>query len=356
MLNPFTRYARGLRRIPYLHWYACETLLRMPLVVCLERELPIPETRGWTVRWPARYSWHRNHTRLNPIRESLQRFVRIEPYEPEAEGFDWHAKGGFPVDAALLDRIGSPGFPKDPNDLRGEIIFVEVAGKRSSFALDYSDYMLISPQIREQTDLIFKCIISADENDPKIIPMGYFPANPRLLAVARRFELRRPAFRKFDLYGRFGSWTDTRDFREALVQRVARSSLEFAGGFGGLRPYAAYLQELRHSRMCLDAPGQAPISFRFAEGMALGAVVVARAPKIKLPSPLVPYVHYLPMREDGADVVDVCCSALRRPAMLDEIVRSAARYFDLNFTAEAIARRLLRHIAPVVSVSRERVG
>ena len=97
------------------------------------------------------------------------------------------------MDPALLDRIGSPGFPKDPNDLRGEIILVEVAGKRSSFALDYSDYMLISPRIREQTDLIFKCILSPEEDDPKIIPMGYFPANPRLLAVARRLEFRRPA-------------------------------------------------------------------------------------------------------------------------------------------------------------------
>jgi hypothetical protein len=103
---------------------------------------------------------------------------------------------GFPVDPALLDRIGSPGFPKDPHDLRGEIVLVEVAGKRSSFALDYSDYMLISPRIREQTDLIFKCILSPEEDDPKIIPMGYFPANPRLLAVARRLELRRPASRK----------------------------------------------------------------------------------------------------------------------------------------------------------------
>ena len=284
MFAPLRHYSRGLQRVPYLHWYAWKAVIRMPVVTCLERELPIPETRGWTIRWPARYSWHRNHTRLNPILEALKRFAKIEPYEPQVEGFDWHAQGGFPVDPALLDRIGSPGFPKDPNDLRGEIILVEVAGKRSSFALDYSDYMLISPRIREETDLIFKCILSPEEDDPKIIPMGYFPANPRLLAVARRLEFRRPASRKFDVFGRFGSWTDTRDFRETLVQRMERSSLAFAGGFGGLRPYAPYLQELRHSRMCLDAPGQAPISFRLAEGMALGAVVVAREPKIKLPS------------------------------------------------------------------------
>ena len=50
------------------------------------------------------------------------------------------------------------------------------------------------------------------------------------------------------------------------------------------------------------------------------------------------------MREDGTDVVDVCSSALQKPAMLERIAINAARYFDLNFTAEAIARRMLRHI------------
>ena len=107
--------------------------------------------------------------------------------------------------------------------------------------------------------------------------------------------------------------------------------------------------------MCLDAPGQAPISFRLAEGMALGrGGSRQRAEHKSCRVPLVPYEHYLPMREDASRCGGRLLVGFAEDPRCWRGSRSTpARYFDLNFTAEAIARRMLRHMARVVSAPRE---
>ena len=129
------------------------------------------------------------------------------------------------------------------------------------------------------------------------------------------------------------------------MERLLKSDLPLRNGFTPLVPYAAYLQELRQSCLCLELPGQAEISERLVEAMALGAVVVARPSRMQLPEPLIPGQHYLPLAEDGSDVVDVCAEALCDPRELRCIAQEAGRYFDLNFSAESMARRILRAAA-----------
>jgi hypothetical protein len=334
-----------LRKLKYAHWYALGAVTPMPLETDLEEALPAADTRGWVIRWPNRYAWEHTHKRLDPIRAELARFAKVEEYDFFP---DWHVKGGFPLDVGDLDCIRVQGYPKNAHDLRGEIIRLTAGGGDFSFAVDLSDYPLVSSQVRDDTDLTFKFCCPQDHH-PRIVPIGYLPSNSGMLAVARRRQRLRAAPRDIGVYGRFGSWTDASNFRIELVEQMARSGLNFVGSFGKLVPYPAYLQELRRSRICLDAPGQGPISYRLAEAMALGAVVVCRGPMVAFPEPLVPHTHYVPMRYDGSDVVEQCRYVLDDPARQDEIANLAAAYYDRNFTAAAIARRMLRHMAEVVA-------
>jgi hypothetical protein len=336
---------RRLAALPYAHWYAAASLRpRMPLATKLDQELPLPDMAGWTVRWPEKYAFPPIAKRLDPLRAALGRFARVTTYD-SAKTYTWHRLGGFPVNEESLDRLGLPGHPKNSHDLRGEVIMTAPPGGIcQTVAVDVSDYPFVSRHVLDTTDLYFKCSPAPDLGDPKVLPLGFFPANANMLAVARWLEDRWPARRRIGVFGRFGKWTDAQPYRAELVERMRVSDLPFVGGFGEFRPYPAYLHELRQAHLALEAPGQAAVSYRFVEAMALGAIVVARPPKIGLPEPLVPGTHYLPLAENGGDVVKVCHDALKcfSEDRWIEMRIAAARYFNRNFSAESMARRILR--------------
>jgi len=278
---------------------------------------------------------------LDQVKSALSAYVPIEQHSGTNRDRVWRAAGGFPVPQAEYDLIGMPGHPKGPYDIRGEVFEVYQGGKVVQCAYDYSDYPVISTDIATQVDYYFKCIVPPTPVPRNVISIGYFARNPRLLAKARALVLRGIVPKDIGVYGRFGTWTGSQAFRASLVERLRESSLPFVGGFG-THVYAAYMKDLLRAKIAIEVPGQAPITYRLPEAMALGAVVVARAPACVFPEPLVDGVHYVAMNEDASNVVEICEALLNDDEQRRQIADSAMEYFDRNFSPQSRARRILQ--------------
>jgi hypothetical protein len=254
----------------------------------------------------------------------------------------WHDRGGFPVPGEKISFLGTPCNPRSPNDIRGDIFEVQRGSRSVRCAYDYSDYPIVSTEIANQVDFYFKCVAPRGPLPRNVICVGYFPSRPRLLAKARLKVLQGAIVKNIDVYGRFGTWTDSQAIRERLVVRMQQSSLRFQGGLG-IVVFPAYLKELMRTKIALDAAGQAPITHRFPEAMALGAVVVAPPPTCIFPESLNAGVHYVATKEDGSDVIKTCKDLLSDKDRLSKIANDAMKFFDRNFSPQSIARRILCH-------------
>jgi glycosyltransferase involved in cell wall biosynthesis len=240
--------------------------------------------------------------------------------------------------------------PKGPNDIRGELFEVHVGKTVVRCAYDYSDYPLVSEDILAQVDIYFKKSVSPQVNLPKVVSLGFYAKNPRLLARARSIYLKRRPDKRFGVYGRFGSWTDSQPYRRTLVNRLRNSAVDFTGGFGTVI-YPAYLRELMQSKIAVDVPGQAPASPRLVEAMALGALVVCAKPACVFPEQIIDGVHYVSFKEDISNVVEICHALLADDERRQRIAQDAMLFFDRNFSPESMARRV---IARAVEVAHEK--
>jgi hypothetical protein len=341
-------------RLRYLNWYF-NNPAEIPLSSDLAASLPLPDLAGVSIRWPERYAWGSGRWYLDMVKEALARFVPVELLPVAARDRSWHDRGGFPVPAGKSSGLGGPRQPKDAYDLRGEVFEVRRGGAAVRCAYDYSDYPILSEAVLDGVDLYFKCVAPPGALPEKAAAAGYFRSRPRLLGKARSYVLKEAGNRDIDVYARFGTWTDSQGFREVLVKNVRRSSLRFQGGFGTL-PFPAYLKELMRAKISLDAPGQAPITCRLPESMALGAVVVSARPACVFPEPLVEGEHYAATRDDSADVVEVCRDLLRNEEKRRRISVNAAAYFDRNFSPQSIARRILRRAVASLSAGGRNSG
>jgi hypothetical protein len=278
---------------------------------------------------------------FEPVRRELSRLVPVEAYNIGNKHFDWHQKGGFPVPEDKQALIGMPGNPKGLNDIVGEIFEIHNGDQIICCAYDCSDYQIISTDILSQVDLYFKCTAPTGQLPSNVVKAGYFAQSTGLLAKAREKVLKSQPKKKVDVYGRFGSWTDSQSFRQTLVDNLCNSTLNFTGGFT-LRIYPAYLRELMTARIALDAPGQAPLSCRLVETMALGVLVVSRKQICAFPEEMIDGVHYIAIKDDGSNVVEICKELLDDKDRMESIVSQAMIFFDLNFSPQSIARRILR--------------
>jgi glycosyltransferase involved in cell wall biosynthesis len=274
-----------------------------------------------------------------PTQGELSRFAVIENYD--VSHYPWHREGGFPVPDEFRSIIGRPNLPKDANDIRGEIFQVRTGQRMVRCAYDYSDYPVISSAVLREVDVYFKCIAPISQLPPKVLRIGYFAANPPLLAKARAQTLRTPPIKKFDVYGRFGSWTDSQPIRETILGSLHNSSIRFHGGFGTVS-YPAYLQELAKAQIAIHLPGQGPLSYRLVESMALGTLVVSPKLECAFPEDLIDGVHYVSVKKDAGDLIEVCQQLLRDNDRRQKIVSHAMSFFDRNFTPQSVARRILR--------------
>jgi glycosyltransferase involved in cell wall biosynthesis len=282
------------------------------------------------------------------VRDALARIVPVEIRNVCERDREWHERGGFPVPGDKLSFLGTPRSPKMPNDIRGDIFEVQRGSRFIRCAYDYSDYPVASTEIAGQVDLYFKCVAPSTAFPNNVISVGYFPSRPRLLAKARYMVLQDPVAKNIDVYARFGTWTDSQEIRERLVTRIQKSSLRFQGGMGTV-VFPAYLNELMRVRIALDAPGQAPITHRLPEAMALGAVIVSAPPACVFPEALEDGVHYVATKEDGSDVVEVCREVLKDQERMARIASEGMKFFDRNFSPQSIARRILRHASQLTN-------
>src|SRR5439155_3567975 len=306
----------------------------MSLFCDLDQHLPLPDLNRAKVAWPNRYSWGLAASRLEPIKKELSRLLPVELLDVAERDLDWHSKGGFPVPHEKHHAIGTPYNPGDPNDIRGDVFEVHVDDRVVRCAYDYSDYPIVSTDMLDHVDLYFKCVAPLGSLPSKVMRIGYFARNPRLLAKARTRVLKSPPDRKTGIYGRFGAWTDSQPLRGAIVQRLRSSGLDFAGGFA-VRIYAAYLKEMMSAKIALHLPGQGPVSYRLVEAMALGAVVVSTKIARACPEELIQGVHYVACEDDVSNVVEVCRMLLRSDEKSKRIAERAMIFFDRNFSTEA---------------------
>lgn len=303
------------------------------------------------MRWPNRCAWPRGAWYLDLVKRALRRLVPVETAEVADRDRAWHERGGFPVSAGDVAAIGTARHPKHDHDLRGEVFMVRRGNAFVRCAYDYSDYPVVSSAILDSVRVYFKCVAPLGALPKGVVPAGYFPSRPRLVAKGRARALSAAAKRDIDVYARFGTWTDSQGIREMIVERARAGPFRFHGGFGTL-VFPAYLKEVLRAKIALDAPGQAPITCRLPEAMALGAVAVCFPPACAFPEPLVDGLHFAAIREDGSDVVDVCRRLLADPAKLRMISGNAAGYFDRNFSPQSIARRILRAALEALAGSR----
>lgn len=326
-----------------LRWYI-RSPKEIPLSSNLQDVLPLPDLTGVRVDWPEKYSWSQGNWYLDMVRNALSQFVPVVISPISKNDIFWHEKGGFPLHQTQLKNIGTPHHPKDLYDIRGEVFCVRRGEKIVRCAYDYSDYPVISEDIADSVQHYFKCVVPESDNaiSSKVVSVGYFPSRPQIIAKARLYVLQHPVKKTIDVYGRFGTWTDGQGLREQLVSKLQSSSLKFTGGFGTIM-FPDYLSELMKTHLALDAPGQAPITCRLPEAMAMGAVVVSRKPRCVFPEPMEDGVHYARIKDDASDVVDVCKRMLGNSEHLAFMSENAAIYFDRNFSPQSIARRILRH-------------
>jgi glycosyltransferase involved in cell wall biosynthesis len=339
MLN----FRKSLSYLWHLNWYL-NAPGQMPLTSDLDQYLPLPNLRCAKIFWPNRYCWDRGKRKLDLMERELSRFAPVERYDVAAKGFEWHSKGGFPVPDEIRTLIGKPRNPKNPYDIRGELFEVAVNGHVIRCAYDYSDYPVISTKIMNEVDLYFKCTAPHESLPSKVIRIGYFSKNATLLSKARLRMFTNSLKKDIDVYGRFGSWTDSQRFRQIILNSLRESSLNFIGGFG-VRIYPSYLKELMRAKIALDVPGQGPISHRLTEAMALGALVVSTKPACVFPEEIIDGTHYVAIKSDGRDVVEICAAFLEDEHRRQTIANEAMRFFDRNFSPQSMARRILRAVA-----------
>jgi glycosyltransferase involved in cell wall biosynthesis len=321
----------------------------MPLFSNLDEQLPFPSLKNVKVFWPDRYSWHHAEKRLDMIKRIFSRTIPVFLYDIKEKKFDWHVKGGFPVPDNKSHLIGEPCFPRGPNDIRGEIFEIHFGDEVVRCAYDYSDYPIISTEILDEVDIYFKCIVPNEPLPSKVVSVGYYAQNTELLSKARDSIIKKKQKKEIDVYGRFGSWTDGQGFRERIVNNLKSSPVNFVGGFGNLKIYPAYLTEIAKAKIALDVPGQAPITCRLVEGMALGAIIVCRKPSCVFPEEIIDGKHYVSIKEDATDVAQVCMELLEDEKRRQFIVDQGMCYYDRNFSPQSMVRRMLRESRKLIS-------
>lgn len=334
------RLRRLVGHVRHLNWYV-DRPSEIPLCSDLDESLPLPDLTGVRILWPNRYSSSIAAFCLEMVKDALGRIVPVQVGEVPPGDREWHARGGFPVPADKLDLLGTPHNPRFPNDIRGDIFEVQRGSQCIRCAYDCSDFPIVSTEIAGRVNLYFKCVTPVTSIPVNVVSVGYFPSRPRLLARARRMVLKRAVTKNIDVYARFGTWTDSQEIREELVNRIRKSSIRFRGGFGTV-VFPAYLKELMRARVALDAPGNAPITYRLAEAMALGAVIVCAPPACVFPEALENGVHYAATKEDGSNVAEVCGELLKDRERMARIARNGMKFFDRNFSPQSRARRILR--------------
>jgi hypothetical protein len=263
------------------------------------------QLRDLKVYWPKEYQWQPSATFLEPVRQGIARWAKLErrnvpqPYEGLAV-FELSLAGNLHRIAIdfhdLKDRL-------EHNCLRSVSLYFKMQHRRRGYS-------------------------EAGDEARKIVPGGYVMADHRLtpaLPALRLAGQTSPA--QFNVYGRFG-FEFAQEIRMRAVE-ILRSDpgIGYIGGMTKVR-YRQSVRDAARSKICIDLPGNGDFCFRLIDYLAAGSFVIAYPHSTTLPVPLIDGQHLVYMKPDLSDLADLCRYYLKHNDKRATIQRNSAEYFD----------------------------
>jgi hypothetical protein len=213
---------------------------------------------------------------------------------------------------------------------------IDVEGRTYEIAIDQSPYLDIKEEAAERCLVYFKRHFR-NEGYPldNVVPGGFAPLKHE--ALHRHLgRLRRWDDRRHDVYARFSPHFAPQVRGPILELLTEQDRFHFEGGTQ-LTMYTEYLRDIASSRVCIDVPGEGPLSYRLVEYMAVGACIVAYPHGAQLHVPLVDREHIVYTKPDLSDLVDLCARYIGDPAERDRLIANSRDYFDRYLHRDQLA-------------------
>jgi hypothetical protein len=207
------------------------------------------------------------------------------------------------------------------------VLNVIIDGTKHEVAIDPDPRLEIFPECADRCLLYFKRHFR-NEGYPQgnVVPGGFAPLKHH--ALERHVDrLRRGGRKTHDVFSRFSPHLAPEVRAEVLRRLSEQTRFGFEGGTS-LTMYTEYLRDIAQSRICIDVPGEGPLSFRLVEYLAVGSCIVGYPHKARLHVPLVDREHIVYTREDLSDLVELCARYLEDPAERARLTRNTRDYYD----------------------------
>ncbi len=215
-----------------------------------------------------------------------------------------------------------------PQPYRSVVLFeVMIDGYTHEVAIDQSPYLHVDEACADRCLLYFKRHFRnegyAQEN---VVPGGFAPLDHEALH-RHLHQLRRRDHLTHEVYSRFSPKFSPQVRGRVLDLLSEQNRFEFEGGTR-LTMYTEYLRDIASSRVCIDVPGEGPLSYRLVEYMAVGACIVAYPHHARLHVPLVDREHIVYTKEDLSDLVDLCAYYAENADERKRLVENSRTFFD----------------------------
>ncbi len=268
---------------------------------------------GITVRFPRVYGWKSRAIWGNQVKAALARWVRVEDRDiPQP------FEGVFNVE------------------------FVR-EGRRFNVVIETSDYPPLNEKAYAFADLHFKMEYALEgygERD-HLLPGCYVNNDASLYHYLPRLrQIRDHAPPRYEVHGRFGLSMAKR--RPALEKLRAATTFQFYGGEGKVR-YRAFLEEVARSKLVIDLPSMASMTFRLMDYLAIGCCIVGPPHTCQLQVPFEDGVHVAHCRPDYADLEEVCARYLADEVARQHLITNSRRFFDAYIHRDQLATYYLHH-------------
>lgn len=224
-----------------------------------------------------------------------------------------------------------------PQPYKSIVLFnVVIDGETHDVAIDPSPYLNVNEECAGRCLLYFKRHFRSEGYPQEnVLPGGFAPLDDDAL---RRYlyRLRRRNRLSNDVYGRFSLHFSPQVRGPVLERLTAQDRFAFEGG-SKLTMYTQYLRDITSARVCIDVPGEGPLSYRLIEYMGVGACIVAYPHHAQLHVPLVDREHVAYTKEDLSDLVELCAFYVENPRERNRLVENSRSYYDKYLRREQLS-------------------